>query len=186
MATPSRQWEQIISRTPARTADPAPGGAAVKQEGERANEPDNGRPDLKGPYRAFGHPRTEALRSLFIYFNADEQKRYAKRKVQIQYEHLDSDDPESEGFAADGKSFSFVVATGRGFLRYTVHGWDLEEGYDQITFHRMPWIRSFDRDFRKADGQADGPVITGIEIEPVEEAERAPAGSERRVVEMAE
>jgi hypothetical protein len=143
-----------------------------------AVEADDGRPDFSKPYRAFGHPRTQPLRSLFLYFNAAERKRYGKKKIQIQYEHLDSDDPQSEGFAEDGKSFSFVVSTGRGFLRYTVHGWDLEEGYDLITFHRMPWLRCIDRDFRKGDGSADGPVITSIDIEAVEEAVPAAAAGE--------
>ncbi len=164
MATPAkRQWENSLftnQKAPA-ASQPSPAPAPEK--------PDDGQPDFTGPYRAFGHPRADALRSLAIYFNAEERKRYGRKKVQIQYEHLDSDDPETEGFAADGKSFSFVVATGRGFLRYTVHGWQLEEGYDQILLHKMPWLRSTERDFRKADGSTDGPVITGVEIVAVKE-----------------
>jgi hypothetical protein len=176
MATPIKKpWEDELfgsrQRPPAGEPDAPPAAA-----------PDDGRPDLTGPYRAFGHPRAQPLRSLFIYFNAAEQRRYGKKKVQIQYEHLDSDHPDSEGFAADGKSFAIVVATGRGFLRYKVHGWDLEEGYDQISFHRMPWIRSYDGSFQKAGEQRDGPVITGVDIEPVEE----PAPAQGRVAVLAD
>jgi hypothetical protein len=158
MAIPDKRWEQIF--------EPQQRPAAGVVEPLGADEEDDGRPDFSKPYRAFGHPRTHALRSLFIYFNAAERRKYGKSKIQIQYEHLDSDDPASEGFAEDGKSFSFVVCGARGMLRYTVRGRQLEEGYDYITFHRMPWIRSCDRDF----GQIDGPVITATEIEPVEEA----------------
>ena len=60
-----------------------------------------------------------ALRSLLIYFNAAERTKYGKKKIQIQYEHLDSDDPASEGFAADGQSFSIVVCNSRKVLRFT-------------------------------------------------------------------
>jgi hypothetical protein len=177
--TASQQWKQLLG-SPTGTA-----GGEVKPA--PAAEPDDGRPDLKGPYRAFGIPRAQPLRSLFLYFNAAERKQYGKKKVQIQYEHLDTDHPDSEGFAADGRSFSFVVATGRGFLRFTVHGWDLEEGYDQITFHRMPWIRSFDGTFQKADGKPEGPVITGIGIEEVKEKEPpTPVPAGQRVAELAD
>lgn len=135
-----------------------------------AAEDDGGRPDLRPgkPYRAFGHPRSHALRSLFIYFNADERNKYGKKKMQIQYEHLDSDDPMTEGFAADGQSFSLVVSGARRMMRITVRGRQLEEGYDYITFHRTPWMRSFDgRDF----GQLDGPVISSFDIEVLEDEE---------------
>jgi hypothetical protein len=160
MAIPDRRWEKIF--------DPHEGPAAEAAEPRGAGEPDDGRPDFSRPYRAFGHPRTHALRSVFLYFNAAERQKYGKKKIQLQYEHLDSDDPASEGFAADGQSFSIVVCNSRKVLRITVRGRQLEEGYDLITFHRMPWLRSIEkgRDF----GQVDGPVITGFEIETVEEA----------------
>ena len=109
MAIPDRRWEEAFK--------PQEDSAA---EANGAGEQDDGRPDFSKPYRAFGHPRTHALRSLFIYFNAAERRKYGKSKIQIQYEHLDSDDPTSEGFAEDGKSFSFVVCGARGMLRY--HG----------------------------------------------------------------
>src|SRR5262249_22966328 len=96
-----------------------------------------------------------------------ERRKYGRKKVQIQYEHLDSDDPLCEGFAADGRSFSFVVCGARGMLRYTVCGVKLEEGYDLITMHRMPWIRSHEKG--RHFGQHDGPVITGFEIEALKE-----------------
>jgi hypothetical protein len=126
-------------------------------------------PDFGGPYRAFGHPRSQALPALVLYFNAAERRKYGKKKVQIQYEHLDSDDPAGEGFAADGQSFSFVVCGARKTLRVTVHGRNLEYGYDWLILQRLPWMRSADadRDFRPSDGRA----ITSIEIEPVEEEE---------------
>jgi hypothetical protein len=140
-----------------------------------AGEDDAGRPDLRpgAQYRAFGHPRSHALRSLFLYFNGDERKKYGKKKMQIQYEHLDSDDPTSEGFAADGQSFSFVVSGARRMMRITVRGRQLEEGYDFITFHRMPWMRSFDgRDF----GQLEGPVIFAFDIEVLKDEEESREG----------
>jgi hypothetical protein len=158
MGIPDRRWDKIFEPQ----QRPAEGVAESPGDGEQ----DDGRPDFSKAYRAFGHPRTHALRSLFIYFNALERREYGRKKVQIQYEHLDSDDPASEGFAEDGQSFSIVVSSARKMMRITVRGRQLEEGYDYITFHRMPWIRSVDRDF----GQVDGPVITAIEIETVEEA----------------
>src|SRR5438132_835623 len=128
MATPGRQWEEALFGAEQRPA-------AGEPEAEAAAEPDDGRPDFSKPYRAFGHPRTQPLRSLFIYFNAAERRKYGRKKIQIQYEHLDSDDPASEGFAEDGKSFSIVVCGARKLLRITVRGWQLEAGYDFITFH---------------------------------------------------
>jgi hypothetical protein len=139
-------------------------------------EDDEGRPDLRPgkPYRAFGHPRSHALRSLFLYFNAEERKKYGKKKMQIQYEHLDSDDPTTEGFASDGQSFSFVVSGARKMMRITVHGRQLEEGYDFTTFHRTPWMRSFDgRDF----GQLEGPVIFSFDIEVLKDEEESREGT---------
>ncbi len=52
-------------------------------------------------------------------------------------------------------------------MRVTVRGRQLEEGYDLIISHRMPWLRCVDRDFA-GDGEA---IITAIVIEPVKEAE---------------
>ncbi len=52
-------------------------------------------------------------------------------------------------------------------MRVTIRGRQLEEGYDLIVAHRMPWIRCVDRDF----GQGDGQVITSVEIEAVQEEE---------------
>jgi hypothetical protein len=147
-----------------------------------AGEEDDSRPDLRPgkPYRAFGHPRSHALRSLFLYFNADERRKYGKKKMQIQYEHLDSDDPRSEGFAADGQSFAFVVSGARHMLRITVRGRDLEQGYDFTTFHKTPWMRSFDgRDF----GQLDGPVIFSFDIEVLEDEQESRAGTANAPVE---
>ena len=164
MALRDETLEQIF-KSRSQPAPPAPKPTADAEE-------DGGTPDFSKPYRAFGHPRAQPLRSLWIYFNAAERRKYGKKKMQIQYEHLDSDDPESEGFAEDGKSFSFVVAGARRALRITVHGRDLEkQGYDPFTSHRLPWMRSFDkeRDF----GQVEGPVITSFVIEPVEEEEPA-------------
>jgi hypothetical protein len=178
MAIPDRRWEETFK--PKEGA--APGPAAAGAESNGAAETDDGRPDLNKPYRAFGHKRTQPLRSLFIYFNAEERKKYGKSKIQIQYEHLDSDDPASEGFAVDGKSFSFVVCGARGMLRFTVHGWLLEDGYDHITFHRMPWIRSAERAGLRRN---DEPVITGIDIQAVEEGASAGSRAEQRVVDMA-
>jgi hypothetical protein len=156
-----------------RGRSPAPDATGASDAGD-----DEGlRPDLSpdAPYRAFGHPRAQPLRSLFIYFNADERKKYHKKKMQIQYEHLDSDDPASEGFGADGKSFSIVVSGARKMLRITVHGRDLEDGYDHVTFHRTPWMRSFDgRNF----GQMDGPLITGFDIDVLEDEEESREGTD--------
>src|SRR5438128_9723787 len=115
MATPGRQWEEALFGSEQRPATGEP-------EESAAAEPDNGRPDFSKPYRAFGHPRAQPLRSLLIYFNAAERKKYGKKKIQIQYEHLDSDDPASEGFAEDGQSFSIVVSSARKMLRITVRG----------------------------------------------------------------
>jgi hypothetical protein len=176
MATPASRYSHLFKNPPPATEE--------GKEQAATTEPDDGRPDFSKPYRAFGHPRTHALRSLFLYFNAAERQLYGRKKIQIQYEHLDSDDPSSEGFAADGQSFSIVVSGARKMLRITVRGRELEEGYDYITFHRMPWMRSMERgrDF----GQVEGPVITGFEIEPVEEAESAEQVSGKKVIEMAE
>jgi hypothetical protein len=148
-------------------AEPSPAPATETGEGTQATDG----PDLSGPYRAFGHPRPDTLRTLHLYFNAAERRRYGRKKMQIQYEHLDSDDPASEGFADDGQSFALVICGGRKQLRITVRGRRLEKDYDWITLHKMPWMRSADneRDF----GQGDEPVITGFEIEPVEEPEGA-------------
>jgi hypothetical protein len=171
MAIPDRRWEE--------TFKPKVGAPGHVPDAGAANDQDDGRPDLTQPYRAFGHPRAQPLRSLFVYFNKEERKKYGKSKIQIQYEHLDSDDPKSEGFAEDGRSFSFVVCGARGMLRFTVRGWLLEDGYDHITFHRMPWIRSADRaEFRRNDE----PVITGVEIVEVEEGVQ---GVGQRVIDMA-
>jgi hypothetical protein len=128
--------------------------------------PADDRPNLSEPYRAFAHPRAHTLQTLHLYFNKVERLRYGKRKMQIQYEHLDSDDPESEGLAEDGQSFSIVVSGARKQLRIRVRGRRLEEGYDLLTFHRLQWARSADE---KDCSDGDEPVITGFEIEPVEE-----------------
>ncbi len=122
-------------------------------------------PDFSGTYQAFGRQHPYPLRCLVLYFNAAERRKYGKKKMQIQYEHLDSDDPVSEGFAADGQSFSFVVAGGRKVQRVTVRGRQLERGYDLLIAQRIGWIRSADRDF----GHSDGPFIGSLEIEPVGE-----------------
>src|SRR5713101_4957429 len=161
MGTQDRRWDHVLNPQPQAAGDES------KQAG--AGQEDDGRPDFSKPYRAFGHPRTHPLRSLFLYFNAAERGKYGRKKIQIQYEHLDSDDPASEGFAEDGQSFSIVVSGARKMMRITVRGRQLEEGYDFLTFHRTPWIRSIEkgRDF----GQVEGPVITSIEIEPVEEGD---------------
>jgi hypothetical protein len=167
MGLPDRRgWEEVFA--PQR--QPAPAAP------EAANEDDE-RPDFSKAYRAFGHPRPQPLRSMFLYFNADERKRYGRKKIQIQYEHLDSDDPMSEGFADDGQSFAIVVSGARQMLRITVRGRQLEGDYDLISQHRMAWMRSIDRgrDF----GQADGPVITSIEIEPIKEEEAPGEGREK-------
>jgi hypothetical protein len=147
---------------------------AVPEVTQGAGQPDaveaeEAGPDFSGPYRAFGHPRSQALPALVLYFNAAERRKYGKKKVQLQYEHLDSDDPASEGLAADGQSFSFVVCGARKTVRVTVRGRNLEYGYDWLVLQRLPWMRSADaeRDFRQGDGR----VITAIEIEPVEEEE---------------
>jgi len=156
-----------------RTAEPSP--ALVVSEAapvaERPEVEDDAGPDLSGPYRAFGHPRSHALPSLVLYFNAEERRKYGRKKMQIQYEHLDSDDPQSEGFAADGQSFSFVVSGARRAMRVTARGRALEEGYDWLLQHRLPWMRSADadRDF----GQGGSAVITSFVIEPVQEEEGA-------------
>jgi hypothetical protein len=151
------------------TPEPAPLPAVDAGEGAQADD----RPDLGGPYRAFAHPRSHTLQTLHLYFNAAERRRYGKKKMQVQYEHLDSDDPESEGMADDGQSFTFVVSGARKQLRIVVRGRRLEEGYDLLTFHRLQWMRSADseRDF----GQGDEPVITGFQIEPITEEEGARA-----------
>jgi hypothetical protein len=164
--TPGRKWESVFNPPPepvTERAEPAAGG-----------EPAEERPDFSKPYKAFGHPRPDALRSMFIYLNTAEQRKYGRKKFQIQYEHLDSDDPMSEGLAADGRSFSIVVSGARQPMRITVHGVQMEEQYDYIPLHRMPWIRSHEpgRNF----GQHDGPVITSIEIEPLEEEEAMAGG----------
>jgi hypothetical protein len=167
MGMPDRQWAEVFS----------PQQPAGVTQANGAAEPDDGRPDFSKPYRAFGHPRTHPLRSLFLYFNAAERQRYGRKKIQIQYEHLDSDDPETEGFAEDGQSFSIVVSGARQMLRITVRGRQLEADYDLVTFHRMPWMRSIDkgRDF----GQVDGPVITAFEIEPIKEEDAPVEGREK-------
>ncbi len=121
MAMPDRPLaeELFASRRP-----PAPGPAAPPHDDETAAraharsraEPEGGDreeedgPDFRGAYRAFGRARPNALPALVIYFNAAERRKFGKKKVQFQYEHLDSDDPASEGLAEDGQSFSFVVA----------------------------------------------------------------------------
>lgn len=158
---PKRTLDRILNARAEPVPAPAPPAAVPADD----REDEAGTPDFSQPYRAFGRPMARPLRSLFLYFNAEERRRYGKKKMQIQYEHLDSDDPASEGFAEDGQSFCIVVAGARRALRITVRGRQLEAGYDWLTFHRMPWLRSVDRDFE----QIDGPVITSIVIEPVEE-----------------
>jgi hypothetical protein len=158
----------LKARRPAE-ATPAlavPEGSQGTGRSDAGGEEDPG-PDFSGPYRAFSHPRAHALPSLVLYFNAAERRQYGKKKVQIQYEHLDSDDPASEGLAADGQSFSFVVCGARKTLRVTVRGRNLEYGYDWLILQRLPWMRSVDRDF----GPGDERMITAIKIEAVEEEE---------------
>ena len=164
---PKKTLDRILHARPEPTPTLAP--PAAVPAGDREDEA--GTPDFSQPYRAFGHPMGRPLRSLFLYFNAAERRRYGKKKMQLQYEHLDSDDPASEGFAEDGRSFALVVVGARKALRITVRGRQLEQGYDWLTFHRLPWLRSFDQD-RDFD-QLEGPVITSIVIETVEEAEEA-------------
>jgi hypothetical protein len=111
-------------------------------------------------YKAFGTPRNH-LTCLQVYLGAEGRKRLGKKKLQFQYVQIDSDDKDG-GFSEDGTFFS-VVFVGSVKQRLTVRGRNLETGYDQLTFHRMPWIRAADR-----DGGDDGePVITGIEVEDV-------------------
>jgi hypothetical protein len=177
MATPDRQLAEELfaarrSPAPAPAAPPpndeteAKAHARSRAEPQDGDQEEEGGPDFRGPYRAFGRAQ-HPLPALVIYFNAAERRKYGKKKVQVQYEHLDSDDPASEGLAEDGQSFSFVVAGARKMMRVTVRGRQLEQGYDLIISHRMPWIRCVDRDF----GQADGQVITSVEMEAVQEAE---------------
>ena len=134
-------------------------GKPAKPEVEESLEYD--KPD-PAHYRAFGHPRTKFLTALHLHFNGAEQRRCGKKKVQLQYVEMTSDDDEC-GLAADGTSFTLVF----GKRRLTVHGRNLEKGYDFCSFHRMPFIASADRDF--SDG--DEPIVTSIVVETVEEPE---------------
>ena len=78
--------------------------AGGRAEASGAGEEDDGRPDFSKPYRAFGHPRhaSRCGRCSFTSTRRSGQS-MARSKIQIQYEHLDSDDPASEGFAEDGQ-----------------------------------------------------------------------------------
>lgn len=127
-------------------------------------------PDFSAPYKPAGASRGKGLTSLWIYFHAEERQQHKRRKRQLQYRNLDDDDAES-GFLDDGTGFSLVF-TGQKRHRLIVKGRGgpkLEEIYDRITLHRIPWIRSIEpgRDFG-ADGEA---VITSIRIELIQEEE---------------
>ncbi len=119
MAMPDRPLaeELFASRRPPAPAGPPPNDdTAARAHARSRAEPQGGDqeeedgPDFRGAYRAFGRPRPYALPALVIYFNAAERRKFGRKKVQVQYEHLDSDDPASEGLAEDGQCFSFVVA----------------------------------------------------------------------------
>lgn len=69
---------------------------------------------------------------------------------------------------AVARPFSVVLA-GSIKQRFTVRGRNLEGGYDFLSFHRMPWIRSADHDTAE-DGD---PIITNIEIEAIDEPQAA-------------
>ncbi len=88
-----------------------------------------------------------------------------KRNQQFEFIQMDSDDPEA-GFSDDGTLFSIVFVWSKK-LKHTVKGANLETGYDQITFHRMAWIRAADRGLRPDDKE---PFIESIKIEVIEES----------------
>jgi hypothetical protein len=84
----------------ARLLEERAAGAGHERDG--AAVPEDTGPDFAGPYQAFGRTQPIPLRCLVLYFNAQERRKYGRKKVQIRYEHLDSEDPAGEGFAADG------------------------------------------------------------------------------------
>src|SRR5258707_336529 len=70
MAWRDETLEQMLkSRT-----QPAPPAPKPTDEAEE----DGGTPNFSKPYRACGLPRSRPLRSLFIYFNAQERRNYDK------------------------------------------------------------------------------------------------------------
>lgn len=99
------------------------------------------------------------------YLNATERKVHGKKKRQLQYHVIESDESDS-GFAADGQSFMIEWNIPEQW-QLTVTGRNLRPIYDRISEHRIRRLRVADRDF--APDTDKQPVITKIELVPVEE-----------------
>lgn len=142
----------------------------INRNGAPKEEEDTGRPDLQGPYQAFGRPCTKYLSSLLVYFNAEGRKLYRREKIQLQYRDIESDNPLLAGLDDDGGGFAVILAGQVSKQRLIVRGRNLDQRgpdrislFDFISFHRMPWIRAADRDFAE-DGE---PIITSITLEEI-------------------
>jgi hypothetical protein len=128
------------------------------------------RPDLTGDYVAFAAYRGRNLPCLHLYFNAAERKAHGKKKKQVQYVHLESDD-EKSGLAEDGLSFTAGVYMPEGRMLLTVRGRNIEHIYDLLALHKLAWIRSIDdRQDRRGVIPDDAVVITGLSL--VEEKDK--------------
>lgn len=112
-----------------------------------------------GSYHAFGRPANRPLCTLHFALGKEGYRSYP-------FMSLDGD----SRFTVDGKGHVIVLRfAGMTPVTVTIRGRNLARLYDYIHQHRTPWVMRIDegRDFV----EGDEPVVTGIEIEEIKQAE---------------
>jgi hypothetical protein len=116
-------------------------------------------PSPADPYQAAGFPE-DGVGRLVIMRGKQAFSAGATAYLFLQYLYVGRAEL---GYTATGQIFRFLYTDFQPLI-VTVYGRALLRTCDQISHHRMPWIREADRDFT-GDGLADDdPVITRIEI----------------------
>ena len=117
-------------------------------------------PNLNDDYKASGMVDSDCFRLTLI----NGKKGFepgGRAYIALQYVHIGTGE---FGFTKDGQIFTFLYSELQPKL-LTVEGRNLLRIFDNITTHRMPWIRVIDRDLRAVDDVSQEPVITALKLE---------------------